>query len=187
VLNRPTSNYQTFRLNIYQTSGDTSTLQAEGQVIDAYGYTLLVFDIVKLVMYTVYFGKQQINDFANLYKNCYQATFGDYSLMFWNFLVSYFNIGNFILFIILSRNYDVNELLRQNKFVNSQEMSGYYQVAQLYDSILVIMNMLMLVQFTVISRRVSLVFKIIGITVSYLVYLVLCYLLMLLLMAMIVW
>lgn len=90
---------------------------------------MLVFDIVKLVMYTVYFGKQQINDFANLYKNCYQATFGDYSLMFWNFLVSYFNIGNFILFIILSRNYDVNELLRENKFVNSQEMSGYYQVA----------------------------------------------------------
>lgn len=26
VLNRPTSNYQTFRLNIYQTSGDTATL-----------------------------------------------------------------------------------------------------------------------------------------------------------------
>jgi len=34
---------------------------------------------------------------------------------------------------------------------------------------------------------VSLVFKIIGITAPYLAYLVLCYLLMLLLMAMIVW
>ncbi len=47
--------------------------------------------------------------------------------------------------------------------------------------------MLMLIQFTVISRRVSMVFKVIGITGQYLMYLVLCYLLMLLLMAMIVW
>ena len=66
-------------------------------------------------------------------------------------------------------------------------MSGYYQTAQLYDSILVLMNMIMLIQFTVISRRVSLVFKIIGITAPYLVYLVGSYLMMLYFMAMIVW
>ena len=49
------------------------------------------------------------------------------------------------------------------------------------------MNMLMLVQFTVISRRVSMVFKVIGITGSYLGILIISYIFMLWLMALIAW
>jgi hypothetical protein len=124
---------------------------------------------------------------VGLYRDCYNAGFGEYFSIFWNAMVSFCNIINFILFIILSRSYDVNTILRENTYLDSGTVSGYYQMAQLYDSILVIMNMLMLIQFTVISRRVSMVFRIIGITAHYLVFLVFTYLLMLLLMAMIVW
>lgn len=52
---------------------------------------------------------------------------------------------------------------------------------------LVLMNMYMLIEFTQISRRVSLLLKLIGITAPYLMYLVLAYLAMLYLIAMIVW
>jgi hypothetical protein len=48
--------------------------------------------------------------------------------MLWNGLVSFFNIGNFILFMILST-YDVNTILRENAFVDSQTLAGYYQTA----------------------------------------------------------
>ena len=121
-----------------------------------------------------------------LYKDCFGAGAGDYFTLLWNGLVSFFNIANFILFMILSSQ-DVNTILRNNEYIDSSALSNNYQVAQLYDSILVLMNMLMLIQFTVLSRRVSMVFKVIGVTGQYLMYLVLCYLLMLLLMAMIVW
>ena len=49
------------------------------------------------------------------------------------------------------------------------------------------MNMLALIQFTTLSRRVSLVFKLIGITLPYLFYIVGTYLASLQMMAMIVW
>ena len=77
-------------------------------MVEAYGNTLLVFDVVKLVLYTVYFGKQQLNDIVNLYKNCLSATFADYFLMGWNAMVTYMNIVNFVFFMVLSRNWDVN-------------------------------------------------------------------------------
>ena len=99
----------------------------------------------------------------------------------------YLNIFNFIYFVGLSLEYDVNELLREDKYVDSQMMSSTYQTAQNYDSFLVIMNMLALIQFTTLSRRVSLVFKLIGITLPYLFYIVGTYLASLQMMAMIVW
>lgn len=49
------------------------------------------------------------------------------------------------------------------------------------------MNLLMIIQFTTVSRRVSLVIKIIGLTSSYLFYLVLIYIFSLYLMAQVVW
>lgn len=49
------------------------------------------------------------------------------------------------------------------------------------------MNMLMMIQFTRVSRRVSRVFKIIAVTSSYLFYLVVTYVLMLIFMSLIVW
>lgn len=55
------------------------------------------------------------------------------------------NITNFIYFMILSSSYDVNTILTENIKVDSGEMSGYYQSAQLYDSLLVLMNMIMII------------------------------------------
>lgn len=186
VLSRPSANFQTFRLNIYQTFSDTSDLELK-EDDEQWGLVLLIFDSVKLALYTLYFGKQQINDVQNFMKKKLLADFSDYFLIIWNSLVSFMNISNFVLFLILSRGYDVNEILRENKFLDSNSMSSFYQSAQLFDSILIIMNMLMLIQFTTISRRVSLIMKIIGITSPYLFYLVISYLLMLYMMAMIVW
>ena len=89
--------------------------------------------------------------------------------------------------MMLSMGQDVNFLLRENAYVNSYDLMRMYWLAQLFDSILVLMNMFNLIQFTTISRRVSLLFKLIGITAPYLLYLILSYVLMLYLMAMIVW
>lgn len=52
---------------------------------------------------------------------------------------------------------------------------------------LVIMNMIMLIQFTAVSRRVSVIFMIIGVTGSYLFYLVIIYIVMIVFMSIIVW
>ena len=41
----------------------------------------------------------------------------------------YLNIFNFIYFVGLSLEYDVNELLREDKYVDSQMMSSTYQTA----------------------------------------------------------
>ena len=49
------------------------------------------------------------------------------------------------------------------------------------------MNMFTMIQFTTISRRVSLLFKLIGLTAPYLGYLILSYVIMLYLMAQVMW
>jgi len=106
---------------------------------------MLFFDVGKLILYTLYFGKQQLNDFVGLYRNCYGAGFGDFFLIIWNFMVLFCNIGNFILFWTLSKDYDVNDILRNNVYINTARLSEYYSLAQLFDSGLVLMNMLMLI------------------------------------------
>lgn len=60
-------------------------------------------------------------------------------------------------------------------------------MAQMYDSFLVILNMYMLIQFTKVSRQVSLIFKIISLTAPYLLYLIICYTICLFFVAFIVW
>jgi hypothetical protein len=77
--------------------------------------------------------------------------------------------------------------LREDVFVNFYQLFRFYWFALLFDSILVLMNMFMLIQFTTVSRRVLLLFKLIGITAPYLAYLILSYVMMLYLMAMIMW
>ena len=49
--------------------------------------------------------------------------------LLWNMTVNYCNTINFLYFYILSREYDVNQLLREQKYVDSQKMSGLYQTA----------------------------------------------------------
>ena len=62
VLSQPSSNFQTFRLNTYQTPGNTKYLKEAGVETNNYGLTLLIFDSIKLSLYTIYYSKQQIND-----------------------------------------------------------------------------------------------------------------------------
>lgn len=167
--------------------GDLSELNKAGIPYDNAGYVLFVFDVVKLVLYTLYFGKQLINDCVFLCKHFNLATGSNYFKLLWNMGVLFCNIGNFVLFMVLSRNYDVNTMLHNNKHVDSHTISSYYQLAQYLDSFLVIMNILMMMQFTMISRRVSMIFKIIDLTAAYLFYIVASYLLALYLMAQVVW
>jgi len=174
-------------LNIYETAGDTETLAEKGIEYDGMGYFLFVFDIVKLILYTLYFGKQNLNDILFLKNNPGNIGSGEIVALLWNMTVNYCNTLNFIYFIILSREYDVNQLLRDRKYVDSQQMSEMYQTAQQFDSLLVIMNVLMLIQFTTISRRVSVLFKLIGITIPYLIYIIMAYFGALFFMSMIVW
>jgi hypothetical protein len=68
VLRIPHANYRTFRLNIYQRLDDTYKLEELGLLSEyPFGFTLFVFDIVKLVLYTVYFGQQNIKDLRFFY------------------------------------------------------------------------------------------------------------------------
>ena len=51
--------------------------------------------------------------------SCAIATGGDIFRLCWNLTVMILNIGNFALFMMLSRASDVNDLLRKNEQVNS--------------------------------------------------------------------
>lgn len=97
--------------------------------------------------------------------------------------MSFLNITNYLLFCLLSFSYDVNKTLREDVYVNSYQLYRQYWFAQLFDSVLVLMNMFTIIQFTTVSRRVSLLFKLIGLTAPYLGYLILSYVIMLYLMA----
>lgn len=126
VFNRPTSNYQTFRLNIYQLSSDTATLVEQGVVVEAYGYFLFWFDLIKLILYSLYFGKQQINDVKFFLKRYYMAGLGEVFSVVWNATVTFMNLANFILFVNLSRNYNVNNMLRSTEFIDSYAIMSKY-------------------------------------------------------------
>lgn len=172
---------------MYQTFGDTSALSETGEQINSKGRYVLIFDTVKLILYTLFFGKRLYDNIKFFISKYIVATGSDFFNLIWNALVTFFNISNFVYFVQLSQNQDVNEILRRNEFLDSYQLYQQYRTAQIYDSLLVLMNMFMLIEFTQISRRVSLLIKLIGITAPYLIYLVISYLIMLYLMAMIVW
>lgn len=73
-------------------------------------------------------------------------------MLIWNGTISVLNITNFVFFQRLSKQYDTNTLLRENAYIDSVSMSKLYWWAQLFDSILVYMNMFMIIKFTRISR-----------------------------------
>ena len=94
--------------------------------VETFGVTLLILDAVKLALYSIYFGKQQINDFKFFFTHYHKAEFSNFFSVIWNALVSFLNITNFVIFLILSRNYSTNDLLQKNEFVNSFELQNYY-------------------------------------------------------------
>ena len=193
VFTVPSFNFQTYKINNYQMKSDiTYLMENPDQVpsedgLDTQALFNLYFDTIKLAIYTLYFGKQQYNDVKNFLKNYMTATFGDYFTLILNATISFLNITNYLFFSLLSYSYDVNKTLREDVYVNSYQLYRQYWFAQLYDSLLVLINMFNIIQFTTISRRVSLVFKLIALTAPYLGYLVLSYVIMLYLMAQVMW
>ena len=122
--------------------GDTAAITDAGETVGyTRGLTLLIFDSVKLALYSIYYAKQQLNDIAFFLKNYHRASFGDFFSVIWNLTISTLNITNFALFLLLSEGYDVNEILRGNAFLDSYTLMTYYWWAQLFDSMLVLMNM----------------------------------------------
>lgn len=81
----------------------------------------------------------------------------------------------------------VNENLSSTEYFDSGTIAGIYSEAQLFDTFLVLMNMLMILQFTAVSRRVSVLLGLIGKTGVYLMFAIVLYLILLFLMALIVW
>lgn len=99
-----------------------------------------------------------MNDFKAFAKLKLDAQFGDFFKMIWNGTVSFLNITNFTFFILLSFSYDVNDILRRNEFLDSYKLQDWYSQAQVYDSFLVLMNQIMILEFTQVSHMVALVF-----------------------------
>lgn len=129
MLSKPSSNFQTFRLAIYQRDKDTEKLFENGVQVDAYGNMLLVFDLVKLILYTIYFGQQNIADILFFVKYPNRIDGGKISAFLRNCLVNFLNLVNFIYFYNLSVKYNVNDILRENGFINSQALANDYVTA----------------------------------------------------------
>lgn len=55
---KPTADYQTYKLNIYQTIADTKALNDLGIEVESKGGQILIFDAVKLALYTIFFGQR---------------------------------------------------------------------------------------------------------------------------------
>ena len=102
MLSKPTANFQTFRLNVYQTFADTSALTDAGEKIESKGRNVLIFDAVKLALYTIFFGQRLYDNIKFFINKCIVATASDFFNLFWNALVTFFNISNFVYFIQLS-------------------------------------------------------------------------------------
>lgn len=90
---------------------------------------LLIFDTVKLALYTLFFGYRQITDIKTFLKLGIHAEPSDFFQLIWNGMVTFLNITNYIYFVLLSFGFDVNEILRQNEFVDSFSMQDMYSQA----------------------------------------------------------
>ena len=97
---------------MYQTFEDTSALTEAGQVIESKGRNVLIFDAVKLALYTIFFGYRLYDNIKFFVSKYIVATGSDFFNLVWNALVTFFNISNFVYFLVLSMKYDVNDILR---------------------------------------------------------------------------
>lgn len=98
-------------------------------MVDSPGKTILIFDGVKLALYTIFFGQRLFESIKFFISSYIVATGSDFFNLVWNALVSFFNISNFILFVMLSKNYNANEILRKNEFVDSYQLQSLYKQA----------------------------------------------------------
>lgn len=188
-MSTPRANFNTYRLNTYQNPEQTRALTEKGIPFNKDQETIFYFDIVKLSLYTLYFGTGFLSDLNHVRKlNLINGTPGQYFNMVWNVLVNFCNITNTVNFIQLSFfcGY-VNDMLRNDVFIDSYKLANIYATGQRFDTFLILMNLLMLIRYTKVSRRVSLIFGLISKTTPYLGFLVMTYIVLLVLMALIVW
>jgi hypothetical protein len=77
------------------------------------GFTLFIFDTIKLSLYTIFFFYQNIKDIKYLIEKKGIADAGVFLSVIWNLFVSVMNIGNYIIFVLLSRSYGfTNDILK---------------------------------------------------------------------------
>lgn len=126
---KPTADYQTYKLNIYQTIADTKALNDLGIEVESKGGQILIFDAVKLALYTIFFGQRLFRNIKLVVTQPAFVTGSDIFNLTWNALISFFNISNFVMIMILSKSYDVNELLRKNEYFDSHALMSMYSLA----------------------------------------------------------
>ena len=92
-------------------------------VVKNQGFTLFIFDTIKLSLYTIFFFYQNIKDIKYLIEKKGIADAGVFLSVIWNLFVSVMNIGNYIIFVLLSRSYGfTNDILKQNQFIDSHNL-----------------------------------------------------------------
>lgn len=114
------------------TLNDVTELVNIGNQINYYPVTVFVLDCVKLAMFTIYFGIDNIFQVYQLLTSK-QAITGSIQLLAsiaGKFFVNVANIANFVFMMQLSYSYkNVNDLLRTEKFLNSYEMANLFTQA----------------------------------------------------------
>ena len=150
---------------------------------------IYIFDTIKFSVYLLYFGVYLCYDLRILCEvGIFAGTAAMYASICWYVTFLTLNMINYGFFVYLSFYVGyVNDILRANKYIDSYRLANMYHRAQMCDTFMVLFNMLMLINYTRVSRRVSLIFGLIQKTIWYLLFLVLTYIVSLLLMALIVW
>jgi len=159
----------------------------KGVKVNSKGITILIYDSVKLGLYLIFFGNRFLILLWWMKNNWIFAGTGDFINFFWIGIINILVIYSFIIYYMLSSEFDTNEVLKKNEFIDSFRLGNMNYNAQVCDSFLILLNLMMLIEFTKISRKVSLLTKILKITCPYLAYLIGLYLVMLSLLSLIVW
>ena len=162
-------------------------MKQNGVAVKSKGTTNLIYDSVKLGLYLIFFGTRFSTMLWWMKNNWIFAGASDFINFFWNGIILILVIYSFIINYILSSEFDTNEVLKKNEFIDSYRLGNMYDSAQKCDSFLVILNIVMLIEFTKVSRKVSLLTKLLKITCPYLLYLTVLYISMLSLLSLIVW
>jgi len=116
------------------------------------GTTNLIYDAVKLSLYLAFFGSRFAKMLWWMKNNWIFAGAGDFINFFWNGIILLLIIYSFVIYYILSSQFDTNEVLKKNEFIDSYRLGNMHHNAQICDSFLVILNVIMLIEFTKVSR-----------------------------------
>ena len=62
ILSKAFTNFQSFKLNTYQSNRDVKELNNRNIEVNDDGIRVFRFDLFKLIVYTIYYGKKQYED-----------------------------------------------------------------------------------------------------------------------------